>query len=278
MTELTCDGVALAYTDFPAPSEVSFSAPALVLHGFTGAGTAMAPLVERLNSDRRVLTVDLIGHGGSDAPEDQDSYTIPAMARQLRALINQLALAPVHLVGYSLGGRIALSLAADDTHLLGSLTLIGASAGLADPEQRRERRQRDNLLADDIHDQGLSGFIDRWMDLEMWRSLRTRIGEDAWQASREQRLSNPAQGLAHSLRGAGTGAMPPLKGQLDRIDVPTLLVVGSEDQKFLAIADELASEMTKAHIAEIHEAGHAAHLEQPDTTYVAIDEHLKRCD
>jgi 2-succinyl-6-hydroxy-2,4-cyclohexadiene-1-carboxylate synthase len=278
MTTLTCDGVALAYTDFPAPSDTSCSAPALVLHGFTGAGAAMAPLVERLNIERRVLTVDLVGHGESDSPEDQNSYTIPAMARQLRALIKQLDLSPVHLIGYSLGGRIALSLAADDTDLLAGLTLIGVSAGLADPEQRRKRRRQDNLLADDIHNEGLSEFIDRWMDLEMWKSLRTRIGEDAWQASREQRLSNQAHGLAQSLRGSGTGVMPPLKGQLHTIGVPTLLVVGSEDQKFLAIADELAAEMTKARIAKIHQAGHAAHLEQPDATCVAINEHLKRCD
>ena len=278
MTAITCDGVALAYTDFPGPPAASFSAPALVLHGFTGAGAAMAPLVERLNIDRRVLTVDLIGHGESDSPDDQYSYTIPAMTRQLRAMIKQLDLAPVHLVGYSLGGRTALALAVDDTRLLESLTLIGASAGLADPKQRRERRHRDNLLADDIHNEGLSKFIDRWMDLEMWRSLKTRIGEDAWQASREQRLLNPGHGLAHSLRGSGTGIMPPLKGRLHRIDVPTLLVVGSEDQKFLAIADELAAEITKARIAKIHQAGHAAHLEQPDATCVVINEHLKRCD
>ena len=101
-------------------------------------------------------------------------------------------------------------------------------------------------------------------------ATQARLGPEFLRAAREQRLRNDPVALARSLRGAGTGVMRPLHEHLGGCDVPTTLIVGGDDFKFIGIAAELAVLMPRAEVALIEEAGHAAHLEQPDAVAAAI--------
>ena len=244
-------------------------APVILLHGFTGDGTTMRGLAQRLESDAEVIVPDLVGHGRSCSPVDKKDYSVDAMAAQVAAIGEKCLSGPFHLVGYSMGGRVALTLACRRPELLRSLTLIGASAGLADESERADRRTSDNRLAESIEIDGLETFVDRWMANPLFVT-QTRLGDDFLAAARAQRLGNSATGLIRSLRAAGTGSMVPLHDDLRRCDVSTVFVVGAEDPKFTGIAVELAALMPTAAVAVIENAGHAVHLEQPDEVAAVV--------
>jgi 2-succinyl-6-hydroxy-2,4-cyclohexadiene-1-carboxylate synthase len=144
-----------------------------------------------------------------------------------------------------------------------SALLIGASAGLEDARARAARRGEDEALAARIEREGLERFVDRWMERPLFASQR-RLGEAALARARAQRLSNRAHGLAQSLRGMGTGAQPALHARLPWVRVPILLVAGSLDAKFAAIASDLASRLPNARARLVPGAGHACHLEEPE--------------
>lgn len=243
--------------------------PLMLLHGFTGDGTTIAGLARRLEADAEVVVPDLVGHGRSCCPVDDGDYSVEAMAAQVAALGEECLGGPFHLVGYSMGGRVALTLACRRRELLRSLTLIGASAGLADKSERAARRLSDNQLAESMELEGLESFVDRWMAGPLFATQKL-LGDDFLAAARAQRLGNSPVGLARSLRAAGTGAMLPLHDDLRRCDVPTVFVAGAQDPKFTAIAVELAGLMPTADVAVIEGAGHAAHLEQPDAVAAVV--------
>ena len=241
----------------------------VLLHGFTGDGSTMHGLAERLETDAEVLIPDLVGHGRSSVPGDERDYSVDAMAEHIAAVGEGCASGPFHLVGYSMGGRVALTLACRRPQLLRSLTVIGASAGLSTEAERAERRESDLRLAESIEQDGLEAFVDRWMANPLF-ATQARLGEGFLAASRAQRLRNSAAGLTKSLRAAGTGVMTPLHAGLDSCGVPTVFVVGAQDPKFTWIAVDLAARMPNAEIAVIDDAGHAAHLEQPDAVAAVI--------
>jgi 2-succinyl-6-hydroxy-2,4-cyclohexadiene-1-carboxylate synthase len=240
------------------------SGPAvLVLHGFTGCAEAMEGVAAALRDRRRVLRPDLLGHGASDAPRDTGLYTIESAATQLVGMLDALAIERAHVLGYSMGGRLALALAALHPLRVRSLLAIGARAGFADPAERAARIRDDERLADEIERDGVAAFVERWSALPLFAGQH-RLGAAALAEARRQRLAQRAHGLAASLRGMGAGAQTPLEGRLHAISAPALLVTGAEDARFAALADDLAARMPRARVARIPEAGHAAHLEHPE--------------
>lgn len=244
--------------------------PILVLHGFTGSGAAMEPLAERLAAGlgARVISPDLIGHGRSDTPDDLDLYRVEAMAAQVVALADALKCETFHLVGYSMGGRVALALGCTHPQRLRSLALIGASAGIADAAGRRHREQADAAKAECILTD-FEAFVDEWMADPLFAG-QAALGESHVRAGRAQRLASSPAGLARSLMAGGTGSMTPLHDRLKDCEVPVLALAGARDAKFCVIAEELAAGLPDCAAVRVEGAGHAAHLEQPDATAAAI--------
>jgi len=235
----------------------------LVLHGFTGAAESMAGVAERLSPWARVARLELVGHGQSDAPADLAPYAMDACATQIADAARALGFPRPVLLGYSMGGRAALAAALARPDAFAALVLVGATAGIADPVARAERIEADRKLADAIERDGLDRFVDDWMAQPLFAS-QARLGREALERARRQRLANRPHGLANSLRGMGAGAQAPLFDRLERHAGPVLLAVGEEDAKFRAIADELARRLPAARVETIEGAGHAAHLEAPD--------------
>jgi 2-succinyl-6-hydroxy-2,4-cyclohexadiene-1-carboxylate synthase len=236
--------------------------PVLVLHGFSGDVESMESVSHALREDHRVITLELVGHGESDAPSELTAYTMAACARQIGAAVDVLDLGRPALLGYSMGGRAALAAAVASPRRFVSLILIGATAGIVDPALRAERILADEALADRIEAEGVERFVEEWMSLPIFAS-QSRLGPEVLARAKAQRLRNSARGLANSLRGMGAGAQAPLFDALAAVDLPTLLVVGEEDEKFKAIAVDLESRLPDAQVAILSAAGHAAHLEAP---------------
>jgi 2-succinyl-6-hydroxy-2,4-cyclohexadiene-1-carboxylate synthase len=253
-------GLSLAVTERGSEHE---GLPVVLLHGFTGCAASMAEVAEALALQHRTLCVDLVGHGRSDAPEEVAPYAMDACVVQLERLLDALGIERAHWLGYSMGGRAALQLANVHPERVARMVLVGASAGLSDPDARTARVASDEALATRIAAEGLEAFVDAWMALPLFASQK-RLGEVALAAARAQRLENSVCGLGNSLRGMGTGAQSSLQSKLSNLEVPVCLVVGDEDSKFQGIASELASQLPNARIASIPESGHAAHLENPE--------------
>jgi len=243
--------------------------PLLLLHGFTGGARTMRPLGRKLAGVRHIAAVDLPGHGGSAMQAEPHlfgfEHTVDALAR----LLDRHHQVPADIVGYSMGGRLALGLAVRHPDHVASLSLIGASAGISDPVERSARRRSDDDLAEDLLEHGLELFVDRWMASPLFAS-QVRLGPDALADARAQRMDNDPEGLAGSLRGAGAGSQPSYWQDLAGIHAPTLLVVGDEDPRFRATAIRLAAGLPHSTISVVPEAGHAPHLENLESTSAVI--------
>ncbi len=243
--------------------ELGQARPVLVLHGFTGGAESMACVAAPLAEQRRVARLELVGHGGSEAPADLAPYRMEACAEQIVSAVAALGLERPHLIGYSMGGRAALVAALAHPDLFASLVLIGATAGLEDPGLRAERIAADEALADRIERDGIEAFVEHWMALPIF-ATQSRLGPEALAAARAERLRNRPHGLAHSLRGMGAGAQAPQHERLSRFERPVMLVVGEQDAKFRQLAACLEESLIDARTLVIPGVGHAAHLEAPD--------------
>ncbi|GAB4213929.1 MAG: 2-succinyl-6-hydroxy-2,4-cyclohexadiene-1-carboxy late synthase [Roseiflexaceae bacterium] len=241
----------------------------LLLHGFTGAAASWAAHVPVLARGRRVIAPDLIGHGASAAPTDPARYRMEHCVADLLALLDALELPQVDLLGYSMGGRVALSLACAAPERIGRLVLESASPGLADAGERDARTASDNALADSIEREGLAAFVARWEALPLFASQQA-LPEETRAALRSQRLRSDPRGLANSLRGMGTGQMPPLWEALPGLRLPTLLLAGELDSKYCDQARRMAARLPDAQLLLVPGAGHTIHLERPDAFQQAV--------
>lgn len=251
--------------------------PVLLLHGFTGGAESMAGVAGPLARERPVVRLELVGHGESEAPTSVSAYRMEACADQIAAAVAALGLERPHLIAYSMGARAGLVAALTRPELFASLVLIGVAPGLADPVLRAERIASDEALADRIERDGIEAFVDHWMALPIFAS-QSRLGPEALAAARAERLRNRAHGLANSLRGMGAGAQAPQQDRLTRFEGPVLLVVGEQDARFRQLAASLEARMQDARTCLIADAGHAAHLEAPESFLGATIGFLARAE
>ena len=381
--------------------------PLLLLHGFTGSGATWLPLLAMFATRKRVVAVDLPGHGRTDAPEDPARYGIDRTVRDLLAVMDRLeslferecragsgdavasvpaghdgnentcrttvadtvvaapiaarddghereedgidgpgappthtrardpergeniadyvnsplldthpqawdpehregqsdgpgvlsasavawggederqagrAAAPVGsdprgdaregwaVLGYSMGGRVALHLALAAPERVASLVLEGASPGIADGDERRQRQEADWALAARIEREGIGPFVDYWEALPLFASQR-RLPDGVQAGLRAGRLATVPLGLANSLRAAGAGAQEALHERLGALAMPVLLIAGEWDEKYRQLMGEMAGYLPRPRMAIIEGAGHAAHLEQPERFATAV--------
>lgn len=246
----------------------------LLLHGFTGSLHTWDAFVPAWAEHRQVIAVDLLGHGSTDAPDDYERYKMERCVADLAVLLDRLNVHEADVLGYSMGGRVALHFAAAMPERVARLVVESASPGIADEAERSTRVQADASLADAIERDGVEAFVNRWERLPLFASQR-RLPHSVRAALRAQRLSNRAVGLANSLRGMGAGAQRPLHEQLGSLTMPTLLLAGELDEKYVGIVRDMAAVMPHARVVIVPGAGHAVHLEQPKAFDRAVQAFLR---
>jgi 2-succinyl-6-hydroxy-2,4-cyclohexadiene-1-carboxylate synthase len=236
----------------------------LALHGFTGGGGDFAPLAEVL-PEFAWHTPDLPGHApdlaAPGAPADDGG--LEASFRYLDSGILQKSDGPKILLGYSLGGRLALRYALARPGRWAALVLIGVSPGLEDAAERGRRRAADEWLAQKIIADGVAAFLAEWQARPLI-ATQARLPE-AWRAAmRGRRRHLRAEGLAASLRQFGQGALEPAWDRLAELRLPVLVCAGAEDEKYAALAQKMLASITGAELLLVPQAGHLAHLENRD--------------
>jgi 2-succinyl-6-hydroxy-2,4-cyclohexadiene-1-carboxylate synthase len=232
---------------------------AIFLHGFTQTRQSWRRTIAALGGRYRALAPDLPGHG-------QATERRPASFTACAAYVRALAGERFTLVGYSMGGRIALYTALTLPAQVERLVLVGASPGIADAAEREERRRADAALADRIETMDIAAFATEWGSQELFAGQEARVAA----AAHADRLRNTPAGLAAALRGLGTGVMPSLWDRLGELAIPVTLVAGERDAKFRAIAGRMAPAIPGCRVEVVDGAGHAAQLEQPEIVAAAI--------
>jgi len=233
--------------------------PSLYLHGFAGHPDEAQEL------NRSCVGVQMPGHGDSFSG---GSCAISAAKDCVYQAVEASGCSAMDLVGYSMGSRVALSVAVENPPWLRRLVLIGVHPGL-DGKERVARSELDKQRAETLESQGVYAFMDQWESIPLL-ATQAVISEPARSRMQNARRSHTALGLASSLREMGTGTMPSLWDRVSGIHAPVLLVTGSEDAKFDAIAKRLLKRIPKARHVVIDSAGHCAHLEQPEAFSAAL--------
>jgi 2-succinyl-6-hydroxy-2,4-cyclohexadiene-1-carboxylate synthase len=251
--------------------------PILFLHGFSGSGKDWMFLFDKLPPEYFPLSIDLIGHGESDSPEDTELYTAYAMTGQIRELIDKLKLGKIVLAGYSMGGRLALEFYFRFPDYLTGLVLESSSPGIRKKPEREMRYESDKKLAQMITNNGIKLFVDHWLSLPVFESLR-RLDPDTYRLLKETKLKNNVTGLANSLLGFSQGRMDNHWDLLSNIKIPVLLIGGSEDQKYAAILKEINNLTEGFTLSLIEGAGHNSHLEKPQDFIKLLNKYLRTKD
>ena len=209
------------------------------VHGFTQTVTSWEPVTSRMKADARVPSV----------PQTADFV----------ATAHELDRGRGEYVGYSMGGRLCLQLALDRPEVVERLVLVSASPGITDAADRAARHHADEQLAQSIERDGVDAFLERWVAQPLFATLpRDRSGID------DRRAGNTVEGLTYQLRVLGQGVQPSNWERLADLAMPTLLIVGELDTKYVDIAQRMAAAIADACVEVIAGAGHACHLEQPE--------------
>ena len=245
--------------------------PVTLLHGFTQSGRSWLETISRMPEGFMWIVPDLRGHGETrtrpGAPCSMDACT-----GDLEMLWDHLGIPRTHLAGYSMGGRLALHVAARRPERVLSLLTIGAHAGMEE-EARAGRRLGDEALAQRIENDGLEVFVDYWSSLPLFAGLERR-GPAYLAQVRAERMSNHVAGLVCSLRGMGAGTMEPVWDDLSHVPFPCTFVAGQLDHGYVSSARRLASTVPKGRVEVVLRAGHTVHQERPEAFARVLDAHL----
>ena len=252
--------------DDPVPGHrrSGHASPIVLLHGFTQTGLSWTPVTDALGPDVDLVAPDAPGHGRCTNRRldlaDYATYLASSLPRSI-------------YVGYSMGGRTALHVALRHPDRVSGLVLIGATPGIEDPDERLARRAADETLARHVQESPLDDFLDEWLT----QSLFATLPRDAWNL--EDRRRNDPEGLAASLRLAGTGTQESLWPRLSEIACPVIVVTGELDAKFTDISRRMVTSFrTPAEHVIVPGCGHAVHLERPKTVASIVDSFVRRIE
>jgi 2-succinyl-6-hydroxy-2,4-cyclohexadiene-1-carboxylate synthase len=235
--------------------------PLVCLHGFTYTGAQFNELSKHV--DIPLVAPDL--HPG--AP-----LTLEGTLFAIEDVINVIG-GPVPVLGYSMGGRLALWLALERPDLVDGLIVISSGAGIADPEKRAERRAADRELAERITEHDVPTFLDDWLSRPL--TSTAFLSPDAAARDRAIREENSAAGLAAALDTFGQGSFPYLGDRLAGLRPPLLAVSGQHDRRYTDEAAALTAAVSNGRHVIIPGVGHNVVAEAPEALASVVKEFVE---
>jgi 2-succinyl-6-hydroxy-2,4-cyclohexadiene-1-carboxylate synthase len=236
------------------------SLPKIVfLHGFLGSGSDWLPVTRELQNDYCCMMIDLPGHGSANLletiPPSEDFFiqTVDALA----ALLRQSATPPCSLVGYSMGGRIALALLLRHPELFSKAVIISASPGIKTEKERFDRQEHDEKVARKI-ERSFDSFIEAWYEQPLFATLKSH---PIFKEVESERKINDPQNLALALRLLGTGGQPSFWDELKNNSVPVCFFTGEKDERYVEIGHQMVKLTPESDLEIFPHCGHTLQLE-----------------
>jgi len=244
------DGVKIYYEDH------GHGPPILLSHGYSSTARMWDGQIAALKDRYQVVVWDMRGHGESDYPADQGLYSEALTVGDMKALLDIVGAQKAIVAGLSLGGYMSLAFHASHPERVRALMLFDTGPGFKKEEARAKWNETAHQRAANLEANGLA----------------------ALNTSDEVRLTRhrDATGLAGAARGMLAQQNDRVIQSLDKIAVPTLVLVGANDTNFLAATDYMAAKIRGSAKVVIPDAGHAANLHQPARFNQAVEAFLAK--
>ena len=242
--------------------------PLLFLHGFMGDGRVWLPTMNQLQDTVYSVALDLPGHGNTEA--DLAHLEFGSLAETIAAFVYDHFDRPAVLVGYSLGGRLALHAALSHPDRFRGLVLESASAGIEDEEERRLRLEQDQATAAKLCATDMKSFLTEWYQQPLFSSLPPETVAGII----DRKAHNDPSRLSEVVVKLSPGRQPSLWDRVSAWNKPALIVAGELDEKYRARATRLSGLMKKSALRIIPGAGHIVHLEQNAAFVAALKSFL----
>jgi pimeloyl-ACP methyl ester carboxylesterase len=266
------DGVSLYY------EEVGQGTPLVFVHEFAGEAASWEPQVRFFARRYRTIAYNARGYPPSDVPGDVSAYSQDRAADDIRGVLDGLGITRAHVCGLSMGGYATLHFGL--RHPSRALSLVVAGAGYGSVAAERERFRQDSALtARRLEEDGMKAVA------EFYARGPTRVqfldkDPQGWRDFYERLAAGSAAGHALTLRGVQMTrpSVFELGDRLQRLDVPTLIMTGDEDEPCLEPALFLKRMIPMAGLVVMPKAGHAINLEEPDLFNRAVLDFLTAVD
>ncbi len=249
--------------------------PILFLHGFTGCANDWNFILDKLPTKYFPFAIDLIGHGETDSPENENEYNCTAIVRHLNQILDHLNFKKIIIAGYSMGGRAAISFSLKNPQKIIAGIFESTTAGIEEIAAKKERVEHDFILADKIREEGVESFLDYWFSSPMFNSLQSLHNYDDIKSKRSQ---NNITGLANSLSAFSTGLMNSYWKEIHKLEFPILLISGEDDEKYTDINRKMLAKMKRAAHKILPQTGHNTHLEKPELFTNLVLEFLNKIE
>ncbi|MEM9620539.1 MAG: alpha/beta fold hydrolase [Pseudomonadota bacterium] len=238
MPSLDRDGVQIHYQTYG-------SGPALLLtHGFSATAQMWQDQIDALSAAHTLILWDMRGHGQSDSPPDDSLYSEALTVADMAALLDELGFADAVVGGLSLGGYMSLAFHATYPERVRGLLIIDCGPGYKQDAGRAAWNQTALQRAEEIESLGEAAL-------------------EGGSAERSSAQHKDINGLVYAARNMLTQENARVINSLPQINVPALVVVGEQDEPFLAASDYMAHKIPGAVKLVIADAGHAANMDQP---------------
>lgn len=233
------------------------SGPAVLFtHGYQASRAMWDAQLDALAPRYRAIGWDLRGHGETSAPDDPEQYSHDLIVGDMLALLKHFDTGSATLVGHSLGGFASLRFWLDHADMVRALVLFGSGPGYRDADARGKWNAIAERFASSVETKGLEV-------LQRARGLEVKTAKH-----------RSAKGLAHAGRRMLAQFDSRVMDAITDVDVPTLVIVGSEDEPFLGSSEYMAKKIAGARLVKVEGAGHAANMEKPDAFNASLLEFL----
>ena len=233
-----------------------YGEPIFLTHAFAATLEMWRPQFAAFR-DYRVIGWDMRGHGSTDSPPEQADYSEKLTVEDMAALLRHLGIQQTVIGGLSLGGYISLEFQLAHPEMVRALILCNTGPGYRKDEARAGWNDFSIGYAKRFEERGLEG-LGRGIEIDETRQYQ-----------------RSAAGLAMAARGILTQRDANVMEHLEQIEVPTLIILGADDERYKAGGEYMAAKIPNARKVVIENAAHAVNLYQPEKFNAAVLEFLR---
>lgn len=253
----TPDGIGLHY------EEAGEGIPILFIHEFGGNHESWEPQMEFFARRYRCITYAARGYPPSDVPEDVERYSQAIAVADAVAVLDGLGIEKAHIVGLSMGGFCTLHFGLRHPHRALSLTIAGAGYG-CEKEHEAYFKGVSLEVADQFETLGAKAFAPTYGSGASRVQFQNKDPR-GWQVFVDRLATHSDRGAALTMRGvqARRPSFWDLEEELKRMAVPSLIIVGDEDDHCLQPGIYLKKMLPASGLSIFPKTGHTLNLEEP---------------